>query len=433
MTAPGIEYLDNQNKLGYSVDMGKTHISAHIYVATTLLGTIGAFGAFYQWGYHDQLFFLPIFLVALFWSVILFLRQQEGLSAFYVEHNDSWWRLLRRAIPRYLIWLSIIGFGWVLYTTHMHYRGYTKSNEFFLLLLGIVLVGGIPYFIVTLRYKASRIEDFYDPAIRILHIIKQLLLSLLHRRYRGRARRVLRNRGNQKVLLNLIMRAYFLPVMVSQVYSGFSNSISYANSGGWSSLLGFMTWLAAMLWLADALCASVGYCLESRWTESRSRSIDMTSGGWLICLCCYAPLNDVTGTLFPFAPSVVTGQTTHMLFQSELFLITLKSVETFILAALVYSDLSLGPSGVNITLKKVQSSGPYGIVRHPATVCKLSFWWIQSIFYVGFWQWHLILGQLMWNVIYVLRALTEERHLKQYPEYREYMAKVRYRFIPRVI
>lgn len=413
--------------------MGKTHLSAHLYVATTILGTLGAFGVFYQWGYHDQLFFLPIFVVASFWSVALFLRQQKGLSAFHVDRDNSWLHLLRRAIPRYVVWLCIIGIGWVIYTTHVHYRGYTKSNEFLFMLLKIALVGGIPYFMFTLKWKASRIEDFYDPAIRILHIGKQLLLSILHRRYRGRARLVLRNNSNRKVLLNLIMRAYFLPVMVSQVYSGFSNAVSFAHSGGWGSLLGFITWLAAMLWLTDALCASVGYCLESRWTESRSRSIDMTSGGWLICLCCYAPLNEVTGTLFPFAPSVVTGQATAMFFQSEVFLITLKLIETFILAALVYSDLSLGPSGVNITLKKVQSSGPYSVVRHPATVCKLSFWWIQSIFYLGFWQWHLILGQLMWNVIYILRALTEERHLKQYPEYREYMTRVRYRFIPRVI
>ena len=45
----------------------------------------------------------------------------------------------------------------------------------------------------------------------------------------------------------------------------------------------------------------------------------------------------------------------------------------------------------------------------------------------------LILGHLAWNVIYVLRALTEERHLRHYAEYREYMQRVKYRFIPGLI
>jgi protein-S-isoprenylcysteine O-methyltransferase Ste14 len=36
----------------------------------------------------------------------------------------------------------------------------------------------------------------------------------------------------------------------------------------------------------------------------------------------------------------------------------------------------------------------------------------------------------MWAAIYVGRALTEERHLKKYAEYREYMKKVKYRFFP---
>jgi len=33
---------------------------------------------------------------------------------------------------------------------------------------------------------------------------------------------------------------------------------------------------------------------------------------------------------------------------------------------------------------------------------------------------------------YVWRAILEERFLCQYPEYREYMKKVRYRFVPGV-
>jgi protein-S-isoprenylcysteine O-methyltransferase Ste14 len=37
-----------------------------------------------------------------------------------------------------------------------------------------------------------------------------------------------------------------------------------------------------------------------------------------------------------------------------------------------------------------------------------------------------------WSFIYFLRAITEERHLSNDPEYVAYAQKVRYRFIPGV-
>jgi protein-S-isoprenylcysteine O-methyltransferase Ste14 len=88
---------------------------------------------------------------------------------------------------------------------------------------------------------------------------------------------------------------------------------------------------------------------------------------------------------------------------------------------------------VNITFKKLQDRGPYGIIRHPGTVCKLTFWWLQSVMYIRFWSLEYIFGQIMWSTIYILRALSEERHLSHLPEYRDYKKRVRYRFIPGVI
>jgi protein-S-isoprenylcysteine O-methyltransferase Ste14 len=37
-----------------------------------------------------------------------------------------------------------------------------------------------------------------------------------------------------------------------------------------------------------------------------------------------------------------------------------------------------------------------------------------------------------WSLLYFLRAITEERHLGNDPDYREYCKKVRYRFVPGV-
>jgi protein-S-isoprenylcysteine O-methyltransferase Ste14 len=55
---------------------------------------------------------------------------------------------------------------------------------------------------------------------------------------------------------------------------------------------------------------------------------------------------------------------------------------------------------------------------------------VQSAAYRKFWTMKFLFGYFMWGVIYVLRALTEERHLLKVTEYRAYCKKVKYRFIP---
>ena len=99
----------------------------------------------------------------------------------------------------------------------------------------------------------------------------------------------------------------------------------------------------------------------------------------------------------------------------------------------IYIDVGLGPSVANITLKKLQTRGPYALVRHPGTTTKLLFWFTVAFGYSEFWSAPFILGYLGWAALYIARALTEERHLRQHAEYRAYQQKVRYRFIPGVI
>jgi protein-S-isoprenylcysteine O-methyltransferase Ste14 len=44
-----------------------------------------------------------------------------------------------------------------------------------------------------------------------------------------------------------------------------------------------------------------------------------------------------------------------------------------------------------------------------------------------------VLGLVVMSSIYYMRAITEERHLGRDAEYRAYMKKVPYRFIPGVV
>jgi len=410
-----------------------SNISPHIYVLMTVLVTALSYFGFKAFGELDQWFFLPIFGLAVFWGAANFIRQWRGLSDFYIDTNIRMLPLLQRAVVRYVVWMVVLFIGLKFLQSHSFYQRYDKSIQFLDVLLDFYLVAGLPYFLLTLKFKASRVEDFYDPAVRFIHIIKQISLGLWRRN--GRPFAVLSKPYNRKVLLNLVMRAYFIPFMVVQVYANMNNAIRFSvdDFQGYN-LMAILLWLSSLLWFMDALCASAGYSIESRWAENRSRSIDMTVAGWLVCMACYEPFNQVTGTLFPFGPLIANVAPQSFAFVDQPAIYIFKVVEIVLLLALIYSDLSLGPSGVNITLKRLQTRGPYGIIRHPGTVCKLSLWWLQTAFYAQFWMSpQLIIGHLAWNALYVMRALTEERHLRQHAQYREYMKRVKYRFIPGLI
>ena len=410
-----------------------SNISPHVYVLMAVLTATLSYFGFKEFGGLDEWFFLPIFAMAVFWGIANFIRQLRGQGHFYIDAKIRVVPLLRRALARYVVWMAVMYIGLTLLQGHAFYRQFDKSIQFLDTLLDIYLVAGMPYFILTLIFKASRVEDFYDPAIRFIHILKQIGIGLMVRGNRPFA--VLAKPYNRKVLLNLVMRAYFIPFMVVQVYATMNNAIRFSADDFQNyDFFTLLMWLSALLWFMDALAASTGYSIESRWAENRSRSIDMTVGGWLVCMACYEPINNVTGIFFPFGPLVSEVAPQSFLFADQPFIYLFKMVEILMLLALIYSDLSLGPSGVNITLKKLQTRGPHGIIRHPGTVCKLLLWWLQTMSYAQFWVTpQLIIGQLAWNAIYIMRALTEERHLQHYPEYREYMKKVKYRFIPGVI
>ena len=413
--------------------MNNTNISPHLYVLTTFICAVIGLIMFYRYQVNPQLYFVPVLLLAIFHAAIHFIRQCQQPDYYHIARNIKIFQLLRRAIVRYLVWLLIIYAAQQLYLNLPYYResNFTAAHVFFEKILSWYWLAGLPYFCLTLIFKASRIEDYYDPAIRLIHIGKQVATRILQRKNLRSILFVFRKQYNRKVLLILLVRAYFIPTLIIQVYGNLSNAIAITqrnyNDYDFVSLLFFVS---AMLWLMDTINASLAYAIESRWLENRPRSIDMTVSGWLVCLSCYAPLNSLTGTVFPWAPSVATDNPADLVIPSLDLFYAVKITEVLMLVAHIYTDVSLGSAVANITLRKLQTRGFYGIIRHPGTTLKLLYFLLSAIFYQAFWHVEFIFGYLAWAAIYIMRALTEERHLKHHAVYRDYMAKVKYRFIP---
>jgi protein-S-isoprenylcysteine O-methyltransferase Ste14 len=417
--------------------MNRHHsLSPFTYFAATSGAVLACYGAFHALRVDARFFYLPIVALALIYAAINFVRQLKGQSEFQLAAPRNFALFARRVLVRYLVWFAIMfaGFRTLEALPFYRYPAYAANAAIFRDLLGAYLVLGIPYFALTLWLRASRTEDFYDPVVRLLLMIRQPMLRLL----RGDGwRRVLRpfaKRYNRKAVLTLLMRAYFVPIMVAQVPWNMNNLLQltgYAFTG--RDTLSLLSWCVTLLWMIDITNAAVAYLIESRWLENRARSIDMTIVGWSVCLFCYEPLNGYTGALLPFGPLLANGNPDTLIIPTLGFLLLVKVIESVLLGIHIFVDVSLGPAVANITLRKLQTRGPYALVRHPGTTTKLVFWLAISACYAGFWNAAYLLGFLGWSALYIARALTEERHLRQYPEYRAYMAQVRYRFVPGVI
>lgn len=407
------------------------NLSPHIYALSTIGVAAVSYVVFFHWKIDREYYFIPILGLAVLYAIINIVRNR--LDSRPVQKGPRLGILLRKSAGRYVVWLSIIFLGYKFYALTPYYNSkfFVDNVDFFRTLLNLYIFLGFPYFLLTLYFKASASADFYDPAVRLIHMSKQIALRALRGDSFASIFLVLHNKYNRKVLLTLVMRTYFIPVMVGQVYGNMTQAIFMGNKFSIDhSFMEIIFWLSALIWLTDTINASVAYCFESRWLENRTRSIDMTLSGWIVCLFCYSPLNNITSFIFPFAPAVVDDNPGSLVYASVALFYVVKILQVSLLALHVYIDLSLGPSVANITFKKLQARGVYGLVRHPGTVTKLTYWLLISGFYRGFWNTKMIIGQLGWTVIYVLRALTEERHLKLHKEYRDYMKKVRYRFIP---
>lgn len=407
-------------------------LSPRYYISANLIITGGALYLFSLFGLHEDYFFLPVLALATGYALLYFIRQcRNPHSRFHINQNLSVEQLFRRALARYLVWLVVLFCGYQLYLLTPPYSdaSYRSTHLLFETFLHWYLWLGLPYFALTLTLKASHKEDYYDPAIRFIHVIKQIGLRVLRGDSAHSIFRVLRKRYNRKVFLNLLMRAYFIPVMVEQVTPMATSSLTllYREIAN-HNFIGMLMLITVVLWFLDILNATVAYCLESRWLENRSQSIDLTLGGWAVCLSCYAPFNDVTGSVFAFAPYIASNRIDDLIFSGLGFFYALKTVEILLLATHIFTDVSLGPSVANITHKKLQTRGAYALIRHPGTTTKLTFWFIQCVFYKKFWSAKYLFGYFAWGGIYVLRALTEERHLKKFSAYRDYCKKVKYRF-----
>jgi protein-S-isoprenylcysteine O-methyltransferase Ste14 len=246
--------------------------------------------------------------------------------------------------------------------------------------------------------------------------------------------------------LVLLLKFFFAPLMINWCLNhvaDMAGAVVQLIDGAQEGQAGRALFDASLFWalfqcilFVDTLLFTLGYIVEVPALRNRIRSVDPTFFGWFVCLACYPPFNDFTGRFLQW-------QSSDFPYFENSYVHVAANV-TVLLAMAIYSwaSIALGFKASNLTNRGIVSRGPYSVVRHPAYAAKNFAWWIGAM--PAFIVWfpsgdaraalYSVFAMCGWTAIYVLRALTEERHLLLADNgYAEYMRRVRWRFIPGVI
>ena len=250
----------------------------------------------------------------------------------------------------------------------------------------------------------------------------------------------------KQATLALLLKFFFAPLMINWCL-GHAGDMGNSLVQAWDSISGGLRGRAlfdsSLFWacfqlilFVDTLLFTLGYIVETPALRNRIRSVDPTFFGWFVCLACYPPFNEFTSRFLQWQSSDFPQfQNTSLHFAANI---------TLLLALGVYSwaSVALAFKASNLTNRGIVAHGPYAMVRHPAYAAKNLAWWIGALpnLYLivagGNYRYaaYALLSLCGWTAIYVLRALTEERHLLMGRNgYAEYMQRVRWRFVPHVI
>jgi protein-S-isoprenylcysteine O-methyltransferase Ste14 len=155
---------------------------------------------------------------------------------------------------------------------------------------------------------------------------------------------------------------------------------------------------------------------------NKTRSVEPTAFGWLVCISCYPPFNNVLGTYLPLesGPQLIKGEVGQL---------ALRGAVVVLFAIYASATVAFGFKFSNLTNRGIVSRGPYRFVRHPAYLCKCLAWWCENMPTMTLTKAFFLSLLCGW---YALRAWTEERHLSMDPDYVAYKTKTPWVLLPGV-
>ncbi|MBV9947519.1 MAG: hypothetical protein JOZ69_11760 [Myxococcales bacterium] len=218
-----------------------------------------------------------------------------------------------------------------------------------------------------------------------------------------------------------LVKAFFFPLMFVWLSGSVRSLVSFDFAGAAVDNVRVYDYLNTLVFGLDLLFTTAGYALSLRIIDTQIRTAEPTMYGWIVALFCYQPFYSLFERMYvPYGGGVDFAAWLHPY-------PTLKWIWAGAIVALIsiytLATVAFGVRFSNLTHRGILTGGPYRFTKHPAYITKNLSWWLVSVpfmhgpFLVGL-QHCLALGCI--NMIYFLRARTEERHLSRDPDYVAY-------------
>jgi protein-S-isoprenylcysteine O-methyltransferase Ste14 len=229
-------------------------------------------------------------------------------------------------------------------------------------------------------------------------------------------------------LLGWLVKGFFLPLMFTYFCDNLHGLLHYDlnllrfDGNFRRTFQGWYDWSYFTLYFIDVSLVSMTYLMSLKATDTHIRSTEPTALGWISALVCYQPFWSLINRQYidydPGRPWAVWLANYPWLYYPWACVII------FLVVIYVWATISFGARFSNLTHRGIITNGPYRYTKHPAYLSKNLSWWMISMPFM----WHgdildtlrrcLLLTSL--NLIYYLRAKTEERHLGLDPVYVRY-------------
>lgn len=225
----------------------------------------------------------------------------------------------------------------------------------------------------------------------------------------------------QYILFCLVV-AFFLPIMSIELINGIDRFRALLQTGIANSFLKFYAIAFVAIFTFELIFVTAGYIAACRLLNTQVRSTDESLLGWTSALICYDPFVLLVFTRYLDYHGHIAW--TAWLNNNPFLTVFWGSAILILMILHFWSDACFGLHFSNLTHRGIITNGPYRFCRHPAYLCKNLRWWMVSVPFVAGSTWleslRLSILLIGVNLVYAVRAYTEEKHLSKDPLYVAY-------------
>ncbi|GMV83037.1 MAG: hypothetical protein AMXMBFR7_42210 [Planctomycetota bacterium] len=415
------------------------------------------------WAWRGPWFLLLTFLAMFLVETLVFKvhRRHFDFTRAHPVGLDGWARILRRWLALALCFAlaAIVYISFGEYSFHYFHLGdalrgtpldelprhfYAKYILFFVFAVPTALTLSIPYFYLVERH--ARRDGPVDEWLVFWHVVRRALTGLFLRAHRADAAAAVKNPHAHNLLRALLVKLFWTPLMLTWCL----NCWGHVENGGhlWLYERAPIVWsdphhvsyllrdlhfsILNYLICIDLTVGVIGYLTAMRLLDTQTTSAEPTLMGWVVALLCYPPINaGVTSVYFGYGSN---EGWIHYFIDQPVWSLMANFMSLFLMAIYVWATYAFGLRFSNLTNRGIILTGPYKYIRHPAYISKNGAWWFEALPFCASPDWFTrcvwCLHLLAINILYGLRAYTEERHLMREEHYREYCKRVPWRFLP---